>query len=143
LVFLEEEHFLLQLKFATQPDSSDQPHLNSAMEREIEPAGQFDGSQLAARQPSRVTLTRGLRVKTEFALLVHPPTGNCTETNVSPRALSARNVLAREPRPLCQRGRYLWQLMNNPGRNDPCHCGSGRKKDWFPPRSVWQIPSSG
>src|SRR5881396_982977 len=67
-VFLDEEHFLLQLKFATQPDSSDQPYLDFAIEREIEPAGQFDGGQLAPRQPARVTLARSLSVKIEFAL---------------------------------------------------------------------------
>src|SRR5438067_13482647 len=52
---------------------------------------------------------------------------NGTETNVSPRAASARNVLAPDHPTIYSCGRYLWHVMNNPGRNDPCHCGSGKK----------------
>jgi hypothetical protein len=74
VVFLDEKHFFRHSKFASQPDSTDQPYLNLMLEREIKPAGQFDGRQLAPGQPARVTLARGTDVEVQFPLCIHPQT---------------------------------------------------------------------
>jgi len=68
---VKEEQFLLQMKFAAQPDAANEPDLDFVLEREIEPAGEFGGGQLARGLPARVTLALPAGVEIKFTLRIH------------------------------------------------------------------------
>jgi hypothetical protein len=68
-LLLNEECFLLQAKFPSQPDSALQPHLHLASEWEAHFLGQLCGRSPPAPDPTDIALAGpGSGVKTEFAL---------------------------------------------------------------------------
>ncbi|MGA2243562.1 MAG: hypothetical protein ABSH48_01080 [Verrucomicrobiota bacterium] len=71
VVFLQEEPFFLQLKFAAQADSSDQPHFDLMIQRQIDLSGHFADRQFALSTPARVPLTHAPAGEIEFALHIH------------------------------------------------------------------------
>lgn len=71
VVFHEEEPFFVQLKFAAQADSADQPHFDLMIQRQIDLPGHFGDCQFALSEPAGVTLIRAAVAEIEFALRIH------------------------------------------------------------------------
>ncbi len=70
-VFVQEELFLLQLKFSPQADPADEPNLHRVIQRQINLSGQFDHRQLALSQPAIVSLAAIRSAEIKFALRIH------------------------------------------------------------------------